>query len=206
MPYTAQPPLIECLDGVAYMVDPSGRILSYGQQRWNSFAAANDAPKLCEPQNIIDLSLLDVVQGDDVKDIYRRIMDELLEGKRDGFAFGFRCDGPSTMREMRMAITPVRIQSEVTGILFQSILLRSNHRPPLDIFRFRDSAAALDCTSDRQIVTLCSYCQKIRVSAEHGSELEWISAEDYYRRGGSSEVQISHGICQECHSKFWEGE
>lgn len=196
-------PLIECLDGVAYVVDPSGRLVSYGQHRWNAFARANDAPELCEPENVIGLPLLDVVQGDDVRGVYRGLMDELLEGKRDGFAFGFRCDAPNVMREMRMAITPVRSQSELTGILFQSILLRSNQRPPLDIFRFRELAAVFDYVSDRPIVTLCSHCQKIRAPADHGSEIEWISAEDYYRRGGSSEVRISHGMCQECHSEFW---
>lgn len=185
------------------MVDPAGRIVSYGRRRWNAFAEKNGAPALCEPDNVIGVALLDVVQGDDVRDAYGRLMGELLEGRLDGFGFSFRCDAPDLLRKMRMAITPVSVQGEVTGILFQSIVLHSEMRPPLDIFRFRDLAAVFGSTADQPIVTLCSYCQKVRAPTDNGRSGQWISVEDYYRRGGSSEVQISHGMCQDCRSEFW---
>ena len=33
-------------------------------------------------------------------------------------------------------------------------------------------------------------------------EEEWVTAEEYYQRGGKSDVQISHGMCPDCHAEF----
>ena len=191
-------PLIESIDGIAYMVDRAGRIVAYGQSRWNAFAETNDAPELCQPDNVIGLSLLDVVHGRSVRETYRQLMSEILDGRQSGSAFGYRCDTPGLVREMRMSITPVGTEDAVTGLLFQSIVLHTEVRLPLDIFRFRDFNAVLG-HDDRPVLALCSYCQRVRASTENGQSDEWISAERYYQRGGSSDVRITHGICGECH-------
>jgi hypothetical protein len=193
---------IDNVDGIAYMVDHAGRIVSYGRSRWNAFAVANDAQEWCQPDNVIGLKLLDVVQGHAVRDAYRHLMGEILEGSQDGFAFGFRCDSPGLVREMRMSITAVGAQGKVTGLLFQSIVLHTEVRPPLDIFRFRDLTAILGSDEDRPYLTLCSYCQRVRAPTENDRTGEWISAENYYQRGGRSEVRITHGICQDCYTEI----
>lgn len=96
-----------------------------------------------------------------------------------------------------MAMTPIRAGNEVAGILFQSIVLDVAMRPQLDIFRFRDVGAVLGRDRDREIVTLCSWCQKVRLD-DGGSHPEWVLPEEYYQRGGEAGVRISHGICQGC--------
>lgn len=138
------------------------------------------------------------MQGDEVRDTYRGLVAELLKGNRDGFAFDVRCDAPEIKREMRMALTPVRVGGQITGVLFQSVLLRSTMRPPLDIFRFRDPAARVGYEPDRPILIMCSYCQNVKAPADFGPARPWLSPEAYYRRGGSSDVLISHGMCPAC--------
>lgn len=194
--------LIDCLDGVSYIVSPTGRIVSYGRQNWDRFAENNEAPDICEPDKIVGLDLLNVVQGDKVRDLYERLLNELLAGKQNGFVFGYRCDAPDLARQMRMAMTAIKVRTEVTGVLFQSIVLRSEVRPPLDIFRFRDMAEIFRRNAELPIVTLCSYCQTLEAPDNSDDPGEWCSAEDYYRRGGKSEVQISHGICPTCYQGF----
>lgn len=188
---------IDALDGVAYAIDPAGRIIAYGRPRWDRFAAENGAAELCEPENVIGLDLLATVQGDGVRRAYRELIAQLLRRERNGFAFSFRCDAPDVRREMRMAMTPLRAGREVTGVLFQSIVLSEGMRPPLDIFRFRGTASVLGRDSDRKIVTLCSWCQKVRAD-DWGSDPRWIAPEEYYRRGGEADVLVSHGICEAC--------
>ena len=195
---------IDWLDGVAYVINPAGRIIAYGRPHWNRFAAENEAADLCEAESIIGLDLLGIVRGKDVCAAYRHLIKELLQGRRDGFAFAFRCDAPHMRREMRMAITPVRRRGEVTSILFQSILLNQEMRPPLDIFRFGDQAAALGCDPGQKVVTLCSWCQKVRAD-DWGSDPRWISAEEYYRCGGEVDVLINHGICEGCTASLQRG-
>lgn len=195
--------LIDSLDGIAYLVDLEGRIVSYGQKRWNISADANGAPELSRAENVLGRRLLDIVQGDDVRRAYRSLMDELLTGERDGFGFSLRCDAPEEVRFMRMGITPVKANGDVMALLFQCITLHREMRPPLDIFRFRDLTALLAGMEDRPVVRLCSYCQKVMAPPEIGGTDDWILAEDYYRLGGRSDVQISHGLCPDCRVTFW---
>ena len=100
-----------------------------------------------------------------------------------------------------MSITPVGAEGEVTGLLFQSVILHTAARLPLDIFRFRDLNAVIG-NDERPVLALCSYCQRVRASTENGQSDEWISAERYYQRGGTSDVRITHGVCDDCHSEI----
>jgi hypothetical protein len=47
---------------------------------------------------------------------------------------------------------------------------------------------------------MCSYCQRVAWPPGRARRRrEWIEAEEYYRRGGASEIRISHGICPPCY-------
>ena len=48
---------------------------------------------------------------------------------------------------------------------------------------------------DFPMITMCSYCQRVRV-AEAPSH--WITVADYLDRGEPAEVRVSHGICPRC--------
>ena len=66
----------------------------------------------------------------------------------------------------------------------------------------RDGWGSFAHENDLPLLAMCSYCQRVAGSADQ-EEREWIAAENYYRRGGSSRggssaVRISHGICPRC--------
>ena len=144
-------PLIESLDGVAYLTDPEGRIMSYGQEHWNAFAESNGAPDLCNTENVLGTSLFDIVRGKEVRDVYRRMMDEVMAGERSSFSFRFSCEAPDVCRSMRMALTPVSIEDETVGVLFHAVTLRTEMRPPLDIFECRNMSAVFGFKKDRAV-------------------------------------------------------
>ena len=83
------------------------------------------------------------------------------------------------------------------GLLFQARIVTKTARPRLDIFDLKALLTALRQESDLPIVTMCSFCQQLRRPGS-SDEDDWISAEEYYRLGGSSQVRISHGMCADC--------
>ena len=196
--------LLECLDGIAYVVDTGARIVAYGQRHWDAFAQVSGARELLKPENVIGLDLREVIQGGAVRAVYLDLIAELAAGRREGFAFSVHCDAPEVERKMRIAMTPVTSRGRTTGVLFQSIYLHSAMRPPLDIFAFREPSAVFAHERSLPIVTVCSFCQKVKWGDGPTAVPVWMSAADYYRRGGNSDVRVSHGICDPCMTRLWE--
>jgi hypothetical protein len=193
--------LLDALDGISYVVDQDYRILAVGRTRWEAFAASNDAPELTAA-SVLGQDLFETVQGDDVREIYRRYAEETLQSSKSA-ALATRCDSPGIRRELRLAITPLRRAGVVRGLLFQSLTVDELVRPPIDLFDFKAVAALVDRRRQLPIVTLCSFCQRVNKPATQG-EPPWIDAEEYYRLGGTSDVRISHGLCPDCEIKHYE--
>src|SRR5579863_907994 len=66
--------VLDGIDGVAYAVDLRYRILAVGRTRWNEFAAGNGALELTAA-SVLGQNLFDIIQGDDVREVYRRYTD-----------------------------------------------------------------------------------------------------------------------------------
>ena len=193
--------LLDAIDGISYAVDQDFRIIAVGRTNWEAFAASNDAPELTGA-SVLGQNLLEIVQGNDVREIYRRYAEETL-GSSKPVILAARCDSPSVRRELRLAITPLRRAGVVQGLLFQSLTVDELVRPPIDLFDFKALAALIDARRHLPIVTLCSFCQRVNRTAAQG-EAPWTDAEEYYRSGGTSEVRISHGLCPDCENKHYE--
>jgi len=195
-PATAES-FLDAMEGVCYLVDLEGRLSAVGRHTWHAFASENGAPQLCKPDSVLGRPLIDFIAGLEVRQSYLAFMDKLLSGKRRSLHFEAGCDSPDVHRRMRMCISTVAARDKITGFLFQSLTLEEHERPPVDLF---DKAAILSQVAARShlpILRMCSYCQS--VAREHVAEdSEWVSAEAYYRLGGTSEVRISHGICPIC--------
>lgn len=188
---------LDAMEGVCYLVDLEGRLNAVGWRGWNSFAAENGAPQLSDLGSVLGRPLIDFIAGTEVRRSYLAFMEKLLSGRRRSLHFETGCDSPGVHRRMRMCISTVAAQDRVTGFLFQSLTLEEHERPPVDLF---DKAAILSQIAERShlpILRMCSYCQS--VAREHeAADSVWVSAEAYYRLGGTSEVRISHGICSVC--------
>lgn len=195
-PATAES-FLDAMEGVCYLTDPEGRIRAVGRRGWRSFASENGAPQLCDLDSVLDRPLVDFIAGAEVRRSYLAFLEKLLSGKRRSLHFETRCDSPGVRRRLRMCISTVAVQDRVAGFLFQSLTLEEHERPPVDLFDAAAMLAHLAARSDLPILRMCSYCQN--VAPEHeAADSEWISAETYYRLGGTSNVRISHGICPAC--------
>lgn len=193
--------ILDALDGVAYVADDSGRIIDFGRRNWNSFAADNNGPDLCDASTFLGRNILDFVTGEEVRATYEKFMRTLLSGRRNRIVFGFACDAPQIHRDMRMAMTVITPEAAPQALLFQSITLRSSERAPIPLFDFRGLLdAAAKSQKNPPFLGMCSYCQQVRFPAGSNEETgTWLPPEDYYRRGGEMPVQISHGVCPNCY-------
>jgi len=135
---------IDYLDGITYAVDTNYKIVALSEKNWEDFARANEGIELSDPNTVVGRSLFEFVSGGEIRQAYQDLMNEIIQGQRDGWSCGYRCDAPDRKREMRMAVTAVRTNQELDGFLFQSILLDERSRPPLDIFNFRKLSSAIN--------------------------------------------------------------
>lgn len=196
--------LVNALDGVAYIVDLNGVIRLVGERGWRDFAVHNGGTHIANPRDVIGANLLSFVSGENVRQCYEQHLSDLCDFKNaPRSSFPFRCDAPDARREMRMAISPVVLDSRHRGFLFQSILWHEAPRPAMGLFDFANINELNEMLGDSSpTIVMCSFCERICWPSESAPRAtEWIEAEEYYRRGGAEAVGISHGICPECRGK-----
>lgn len=191
--------LLGSLAGIAYITDRSGRIVAVSETNWCRFAADSDASELTDLSNVVGRDLLEFVAGSQLQEIYSMILEEMVSGRARAFSFAFSCDAPDVSRNLWMMINPLATGAVIEGVLFHSIVLSERARPRLDIFDFRSPIRRYGLNFTAPIVSMCSICQRIKASEpDSGEEARWLTAEEYYRLGGSSDVRISHGVCRDC--------
>ena len=104
-------------------------------------------------------------------------------------------------RAVDAGVQVIRSGGKIDGFMFQSCLLNEAPRPSLPIFDFKAMELRRHQGEVLPLISMCSYCQRVRDPGTERADVEdWIVGEEYYRRGGSSEVQISHGICPDCYA------
>jgi hypothetical protein len=198
--------LLDALEGVAYLTDPAGTIIAIGQRGWDLFATDNAVPWL-NAQAVLGTSLFAAIQGDTVRDAYRRLHAAVVDGWRAQTVFDYRCDSPIAERHMRMAITPVLGPLGVAGVLYQSQIVAEAPRLPVPLFsaEARVSMERRPAPPSDQIVVLCSFCQRLAwpIGARERAR-RWISPVEFYRRGGPEDAVVSDGICPPCAKRVVE--
>jgi hypothetical protein len=192
------------MEGVAYLTDLDGVILSVGTRGWTEFASDNAVPELT-PDSVIGTSLFAAMSGNAVRDMYQRLHAAVGSGRRVASVFEYRCDSPIAERRMRMSISAVTDETGTAAVLYQSQLLTETIRPPLRLFARELRAAKDKSASSLPMVALCSFCHRVEwpVGTAPGAR-RWIDPTDYYRRGGSSDVSVTHGICPACAARLTE--
>lgn len=183
------------MDGIAYAVDLKNRIIGVGQKGWDRFARSNGAPELASGK-VLGQDLLQIMKGDEVRDVYLHHTKNVLTSE-EAVAFSTRCDSPSVKRELRLSLSPLKSRGTIRGLLFQALVVDEQVRPPIDIFDFGAAERLVAEVRNVPIVTLCSFCQRVKADRCPDSE-PWLDAAEYYHRGGTSKVRISHGLCPDC--------
>ncbi|MCC7275011.1 MAG: hypothetical protein IT561_20255 [Alphaproteobacteria bacterium] len=196
--------VLDALDGVAYLVAPDGTLLAVGGRTWTPFAEANGAPAL-EPRQVVGRSLFEMIEGTEVRDVYRRLHEAVRTRRRPNVTFDYRCDAPALRREMRLSISPVEAGGALVALLYQSQVKLARVRPEMSLFLPELRLGARKPYSDERLVSLCDFCHRVAWPIgppRHGRR--WIEPEDYYRRGGPADMIVSHGICPDCHARVEE--
>lgn len=193
--------ILEQLEGIWYAVDCDLMIEAVSHENWNSFADANTPRSFDKADSIIGKPLLDYIATNETRGYYEAMCAAILAGKRDKISFVYRCDAPDTRRDIRMTISPLRDEGNaVTGILFHNVVLAEVQRPPIELLIQNpdsDEAQGLDT------VHMCSFCKDVSPDKPESGD-SWMTAEEYYQRGGSSRVLLSHGVCPSCHDNLLE--
>lgn len=192
--------LIDAMDGLAYLVALDGTIVAVGEPAWSKFAIVSGADAL-RGDAIVGGNLFSIGAEGEVLEVHKTLHDRIVESRRSSIAFEYRCDAPDMARRMRMAMTPVTVNGEIRAVLYQSVVLEETPRPPMSLFEKIDRAGG--SSADIPTVTLCSYCHDVAWPIDAPArERHWIEPEEYYRRGGPSDVVVSHGICDECYDRL----
>jgi hypothetical protein len=192
--------LLDSIGGPAYVVADDERIIQVGRRGWHS--QVDDAPATLDPDALIGRNLFDFIQGNAVKDLYREILAQLRTHPDSSAELLYRCDSPGMMREYRLTIAAVAAPEDGPCFLFASHPINRMQRPKLPLFAYQ-RFAGLNPDPDLPLVAICSFCHRVR--SKHDNERDdsaWIEPEQYYQAGGSSRVQLSHGVCPSCYTRW----
>lgn len=198
MTFVTSQDILDALDGTAYLADQAGTIIAVGRPAWEAFAEET-AADVSDGDAVVGKSLFAMFRGDAVKDAYRELHDSAWLRRKRLISFEYRCDSPAVERRMRMSISAIRSDGETIAVLYQSQTLHQRSRIPMMIFSEEKWLREGMKYDDSQILGMCSYCHDVTwpVGA-HADNKVWISPDEYYRRLGTSDVVISHGICPSC--------
>lgn len=173
--------------GVRYEIDAQDRI-SFVDDRWGSFAEANDGPELTR-NNIIGRVLWSQITDATTLALYQKIVAHAREGRASRFRL--RCDGVEDRRLLEMNVSG-NTQGHVT---FETDVVWQERRPPVSLLS-RSVPRSIN------VLRMCAWCNKVDVSL--GSD-EWVEIEEAVRRLKLFELeqmpQLTHGICEACLEK-----
>jgi hypothetical protein len=169
-------PLLDAMEGIAYLADSDGSCLDWGRPNWNRFATENEAPELVGAKG---LNVFDACAGDIVAQSYRDIIARVLDGHGPE-NFVIRCDSACERRDLRMNISRVGSSNQSSELLFHVLPISNSVRPAIDLFDHATRKAVLGAESGKPLVRICAYCLKVH---EERTET-WVEAETYYQAGG----------------------
>lgn len=195
---TSADKLLNALSGLVYITSRSGELLAFGRRNWDAFACENDGQDAVS-NNLLGRNLFDFIEGENVRAVYKSTHATLIEDDQARITFEYRCDAPDQERRMLMSISTVVCDDGEAAILYQSQVLDARTRVPLGVFSAENNKLPYSIESR---IAICSFCAKIAWPSETWApSRDWISADNYYVRGGSSQVRLNHGICPECFDK-----
>ena len=188
--------LLDAMDGVAYILDGAGVIVGFSKHA-NQREPGDDDP--WQDPIVLGRLVYDSIAGEQVRDLYRDLHGAVWACRRPGVSFFYRCDTPGAERLMHMSMRLIQDEQDKAGILYHSILVNQVPRVPIPLFASQLSLSHHPEEGGLPIVVMCAFCQNVGWPPHHGATPnEWISAAEYYRRGGGSDVLISHGACEPC--------
>lgn len=168
---------------IVYTIDADDCIVSVNDA-WDVFAEANDGAAI-RSERAIGNSLWHYVSDASTVHIYRLLVARVRKGAP--CRFRIRCDSPDVRRTLSMTLRP----HEGNGVQFVVEPVHSESRdmvPLLDVHAERDQS----------VVTMCGWCNRLRVRAEEWTEIEH-GVHELALFDRERVPHISHGMCQRCY-------
>lgn len=160
-------------------------VLTRVNDAWLDFARENGCSQLTRA-NVLGRVLFDMIQGEEVRQLYMAILDSLLQSPRV-IELAYRCDAPDRRRFLRMRIEP----GADGAVCFKNRIEREEAREPV---------ALVDPRAPRGngLLGICSVCKKLRCADS------WLEVEAGIRALGLFEAeslpQLTHTLCPECYA------
>lgn len=167
---------------IVYRIDARGH-LTYVNETWDSFAAANDAPEL-QASAVLGRPLADFISDVETRHIVNTLVRRAGETRR-GLQVSLRCDGPDERRRLQMTVMPL----PDGGTEFRT-------RPHW--LGVRETMPLLDRRTPRtgQILTMCSWCNRVKVGS--GWDEVEVAVDRLALLEAPALPALTHGICQDC--------
>lgn len=139
------PPCVYQIDAGDCLVDVSGS--------WSDFATRNGGPHV-QPDRVLRTSIWNYIAGLENRLLYSEMLAYVRES-RHKVRFAFRCDGPTTRRELRMDIAPCAQHA----CRFTTTTLLEIAQPYL---------ALLDPAAEKtdECLSLCNWCMRIQTRTD----------------------------------------
>lgn len=166
---------------VFYRIDKDDRIVFVNDQ-WDRFAVGNEGNGV-RSSEVLGRSLWDFIDGLTTQQIYRQIVKRSRAG--NAVDYPLRCDAPDRRRLLQMGVRA----AHSGAVEFTSRVVSEEPRQAVSLLDRR-----FPRTGD--LVTVCSWCEKVRV------EGRWVDVEDAIAALGlfqQTELPaLTHGMCQAC--------
>ncbi len=170
-----------------YRLDSKDRI-QFVDPRWLEFARDNDSSGL-RRETVLGRPLWDFIAGAETRHLYERVFTAVRQDHR-ARDLPFRCDAPDRRRHMRLVVSPL----EDDALDIEAHLDREETRP---------SVGLLEPGRPRndELLKICSWCKQVLVSEDEWAEVE-VAVERLHLFEADSLPQLTHGICEPCHSRM----
>lgn len=169
-----------------YRIDDHDRIVDCNED-WFAFARENNSAQLTRTATR-NRPIWNFIDDQETRHLYRLILRRVRGGKTIHVCM--RCDSPTARREVRLQIAPLPDRS----VAFNSQITHEESR---------EYVALLDVTRERSpdIVSICSWCKKVRVPGRGWFEVE----EALTQLGLTSEEhlpQLANMVCYDCYQQI----
>ena len=162
--------------------------INYVCDKWQLFASENNAGYL-DNESVLNKPLSEFIVDRKSLHLYEMLIARVKKEQRS-VKFPFRCDSPEKRRYMEMEIYSV----DDGSVGFKSCIIAEEPREPVQL---------LETEVDRseEIVTICSWCKKIKVAEDLWDEVEnAIKKLELFAM--TLLPQLSHGMCPVCYENM----
>jgi hypothetical protein len=169
-----------------YRINKADQI-TYVNSDWLDFARESDAYELTE-SSVLGTSIWDFVSGADTRLLYESIFSRLRANNNE-VIIPFRCDSPTIIREMELALCSM--PNECIQMVGRLLSRRERPYTPL-----------LDpgVSRNKKEIIICSFCRRIQVTEGTWSEVE-AAVVRLRAFSHSNAPRLIESVCSQCREK-----